>query len=452
MKRPIVVLLAAVALLISLSALTSCNSYEPKSTAKQAASYYWDKYHEKASVTESNELGSYGLFGFNPVGMEYLMSDGSSVAFIDNEGMFRDNRQSETIQEEARAFAEGKMGAIPGALTPASIRKVGDDVDFSIYQGRGLYWHERYDGDIGSFLMKERPRIDLRSYSSGEDQSSGRFTYEMAYDVAQADGLEEAYLDLARYFDLRFIGLAVVDPESFEKGETSLFDDALCYTVEFQEGPSGNVTAERFKPTFISLMDGIEVSSAAAGVVLEEGDVRFEPTGEPGFFTFRRSGAAEQEEDTAFFVRNDTDAAITEVTGIDTFEPICNAHETRAYVGLEEGAAYYLGDDADIRPWIEVESVTSEKVVFRYHTHFKDQIWQASFNAIGFAKKGDSGASQTVKFDSRILGETEDGWRGEVYIRDDAVRRNEFAFQFTYNADLNTSVQVMREIELPIGS
>ena len=59
--------------------------------------YYWDKYHEKVEVIDSELNGLDGLFGFSPNGdYTYTMEDGTTVYYIGSddrlvEEMFPDN-------------------------------------------------------------------------------------------------------------------------------------------------------------------------------------------------------------------------------------------------------------------------------------------------------------------------------------------------------------------------
>ena len=153
-KRAIAIAVIA-ALVCACIAIAGCQSYEPQSSEDDALSYYQDKYGGKASVAESHGLGNYQLFGYSYSGMEYIMSDGTSVIYRDGEGKYRDNRQSAEIQEAAKSFVEGKLAAIPGALSPIEVESVGDYLGFETYEGEGFCWHTRYDGDIEAFLQDE---------------------------------------------------------------------------------------------------------------------------------------------------------------------------------------------------------------------------------------------------------------------------------------------------------
>ena len=136
-------------------ALGGCESYEPESTEADAVAYYQGKYSEQARVAESHGLGNYSLFGYSYSGMEYIMSDGVSVTYTDEEGIYRDNRQSAEIQQAASAFAERELAGIPGVVHPAVLVSVGSALSYETYEGTGVCWHARYDGDLEAFLQEE---------------------------------------------------------------------------------------------------------------------------------------------------------------------------------------------------------------------------------------------------------------------------------------------------------
>ena len=432
--------------------LLGCDKYEPQSTEEEAARYYQDKYQEKVEVSDSHGLGNYALFGYSWGGTEYLMSDGTSVIYLDDTGSFSDNRQAAEIDAAAQGFAGQVLGGIPGALTSLDIERIGSIPSFETYEGGTSCWSTRYDGDIGDFLQTERPLIQFPYRSSSEEYVEGRFGYSVAYDKAQAAGLDEAYLDLARYFDLSRVTLAVVDPGAFSAGGLTLFDEGLLYTVSFKDKGSGKTEALHFKPVFVEVAPGVTVSSGTPGITLEEGDVTFGPHDQLGDGYYRcriRGQAKEQGEDMHYLIRNDSPAQIVRVYDLDQFTVVCDAYQHTDWGSLVNGATYYLGDSSRIRPWIQIESVTSNKLVFSYHTHFKDQIKKVKLKVIGFAYKDGSTSSETVDFESRILQELDDGWRCEVKIRDDARPDNTFYFQFTYNDDEDVSVQIQEDVQIP---
>ena len=446
MKRRIWGMILAVCAACAMLALGGCESYEPESSEADAAAYYQDKYGERARVAESHGLGNYSLFGYSYSGMEYIMSDGVSVTYADDEGIYRDNRQSTEIQQVASAFAERELAGIPGVVEPAALTSVGDTLSYETYEGTGVCWHARYDGDLEAFLQEERPPLVLESFHSGDRHEEGRFSYNIACDFDHAQEAEDALLALSQYFDIRRVGLAVIDPQAFKQGESSLFDDAVHYTVAFEGEGGSAVKAVRFKPAFVPLMEGATISSAVGGVTLSAGDVAFSK--ESGFCKCAISGAAAQQPQMAYYIRNDGPLGITAVLGLDKFRVVCEAHEHRSWCSLADGATYYLGDPDDIAPRAEVESVSADKVVIRYHTFFKDGIKRVKFRAIGMGQRQGSSNYESMAFKGRIIEETEDGWRCEIVIPPHAKPDNELALQFTYNDDKDVSVQIMQDVQL----
>lgn len=449
-----IVVIAVIAALVCIGiAMAGCNGYEPQSSEDGALQYYQDKYYGKTAIAESHGLGDYHLFGYSYNGMEYIMADGTSVVYYDDEGVYRDNRQTAEIQQAAVAFAEDKLAAIPGAVTPVQVERVGSNPHFETYDGEGVCWHAYYDGDIEAFLQEEQPSLILENHYSCEVHADGRFYYSVAYDESQAADLEDAYLALSRFFDIRPVTLAVVDRSAFEAsgGALTLFDDGLRYTVSFNGDSASGVEAVREKPAFIQVRDGIEVSSSTAGVTLKEGDLRFIPT-EDGFTECRISGEAASCDTMSYYIHNDTDATILKVNGIDEFSLVCDPYQHRDYCTLSDGGVYFIGDKSAVTPQVEIESVTADKVVARYHTFFKDQISNVSLRVIGSASKDGSGNISTftsTEFKSRIVGETDDGWRCEVAVPEGARKDNTLCFQFTYDNDKDVSVQIEQPIVLP---
>ena len=98
MKRRMATLALAICALCAALAVVGCEEYEPESTEAEAVAYYQEKYGEKVGVEDAHGLGNYALFGYSYVGMEYVMDDGVSVIYIDDEGVFCDNRQTSEIE------------------------------------------------------------------------------------------------------------------------------------------------------------------------------------------------------------------------------------------------------------------------------------------------------------------------------------------------------------------
>lgn len=428
-------------------AVCGCDSYEPESSETDATAYYQEKYKVRARVAESHGLGNYSLFGYSYSGMEYVMSDGVSVVYYDSEGIFRDNRQTAEIKEAAEAFAKQEFEAIPGAVVPLGFLSVGDEPSYETYEGTGVCWHARYDGDIQAFLNEEHPGCSFEWHAAGDNYSDGRFTYDAAYDYAYGQAVEDAFLKLSRYFDLRSVAIAIVDPQAFDPEGATLFDDSVHYTLSFKGDTAASVSAVHFKPEFVRLAEGITISSATRGVTLAEGDVSF-TNGAGGFVQCKVSGAAAATSSMEYYVHNDSGVDIVRVDGLDKFSLVCEANNHRNYCKFVDGATYYLGKQEDISPRVDIESVDSNKVVIRYHTFFKDRIRQVQFRTIGFAKREGSSTYETVEFRSRIVGETEDGWRCEIDIPKSAKPDNELAFQFSYNGDKDSLVQILQEVQL----
>ena len=430
----------------SLAALAGCRSYEPASDEAGALSYYQGKYGVSTTVAEQNLLGSYGLFGYTYEGAEYIMADGSSVVYLDDEGVWRDNRQDAEIQEAARLFAQRKLDAIPAALAPPAVVQVGDGHYPETYKGSGECWATRYDGDIKRFLRAEWPALVLEGRYSEPSGGEGRYSYDAAYDAAQADGLDAAYLDLGRYYDIRNVALAVADADAFAAGPLSLFDEGLECRMTFAGEDAGSLEAMRFKPVFVPLFDGATISSGTPGVTLRAGDVRFEDRGD-GFFTCRIAPELAGR-DMTYYIWNDAGKDIVQVVGLDRFREVCASGQHTEYGHLSDGGTYFLGPLGDIAPRIELQEVTADKVTARYHTHFKDQINHVSLTVIGMAvPEGKSGA-ETTAFDARIVKATDDGWICEVAIPENAKPDSALYFQFAYNGD-SKIVQLEERLAIP---
>lgn len=448
-------MLMMAALLCGCLMLYACESYEPESTAEDATSYYQEKYGSSATVTDSHGLGNYSLFGYSYHGMEYIMSDGVSVVYNDYEGEFRDNRQGDEIQQAVDDFARAELEKIPGALTSLELVEVDGEVGAETYEGTGPCWHTRYDGDVKAFLLQEWPSLYLGYHFSGQTMQKGRFGYGMAYDQQQVDSVEEAYIELGRYFNLSSITLAIVDPVAFEQaGEgdagLSLLDEGLVCTIEFFGDSPGEFRAVRYKPAFIDVLEGLQLSSAQRDIALEDGDITFTSRGH-GFYRCAFSDALLQSGATLeCYIQNDTAQGITQLLGVDSFWPICRLGETQAWAKFENGALYYFGDPDDIRPYVEVESITADKVVFRYHTFFKKAITHAELKVIGMAYREGTNTAESSAFESRIVEETEDGWLCEVEVREDAVPSNTLYLQFTYDNADDVSVQIEQPVEFPL--
>ena len=445
-RKALIIILAAAALFAVLA--VGCDRYEPESTDDGAFEYYEGKYGTGATVVDEHGLGGYALFGYTYHGMEYMMSDGFSVVYLDGGGRFYDNRQSEELQRLVSDFTVQRIEAIPGALTEPTVRSAGEYVGYETLEGEGTFWHVRYDGDIESFLLEEHPQVYLESHYTRPASSEGSFSYAMAYDSAQAEGLEEAYLDIARYVNIGGTTLAVVDRDAFGDGELSLFDEGLRYTVDIKVNDDGEAEAPRYKPVFITLADGIRVSSGTAGIELAEGDVSFEPLGD-GFYRCHVGGEAGRNSGKmSYVIFNDSSDDILHLLGIDRLQKVCPAGQHNEYCNLYDGETYFVGDKDIVCPRVEIESATPDKVIARYRTHFKDQVEKVSLRVIGMAEV-DGPYYQSCLFDSRIVEELEDGWRIEVDVRDHAKPDNTFAFQLTFNGEEETSVQVEQEVSIP---
>ena len=437
------------ALLGACLVVAGCSHYDPKVNDADAVKYYEGKYGDHVTVTESHGLGNYALFGYNYSGTEFIMSDGTSVCYSDSSKYFADNRQAAEIDAAAHELLERKLGEIPGRLNPIEDVAIGHEPSYETYEGEGVCWHTRYDGGIETFLAVEQPSLSLGFNASAGDHGDGRFTYELAYDALYEDWLEDGFKELGRFFDLTGLTVAVIDRSTYESGEFTLFDDGVHYTITFENGTNGVEEQVHFKPAFVGLLDGITISSSKPGITLSEGDVQLARRSD-GFYTCFVSGAASQAEHMEYYIHNDTPDTLLQITGIDSFRQVIGPNTHHDYCILDDGATYFLGDPADIKPHVEIERVTPSKVVFTYHTHFKDQISRAQLNVVGFAYRSTSStASETVGFDSRILEETPDGWRCEIDIPKNAKPDNTLYIQFTYNDDKDVTVQIEQNVQLP---
>lgn len=449
MRRFVAAVVAFMMLACLGMALAGCDRYEPQSNEGDALRYYNDKYHANAKVTDSHALGNYALFGYNYGGMEYVMSDGASVVYIDAEGFFRDNRQSAEIEQAAKAFAEQKLAAIDGAVVTPVVTSVGWEPGFETYKGEGACWATYFDGNIEGFLRAERPVLGLQFNASGERHEEGRFSFEAAYDESSAQVAERAFIDLGDYFDINRLTLAIVDGATFEMGTTTLFDDALSYTVYYKGESPSTLTAVHFKPAFISLTSDIAVSSATPGINLKEGDLRLVERSD-GFYDLQISGDAAGHSDVFYYVRSKGAQGIVKVNGIDQYLKVCAPGEHRYTSYLVDGGVYHLGDYDDVKPWVEVRSITGSHMDVAFHTHAKDQISHVKLKVIGMARKDGGTTYESSEFPSRIVGETADGWLCEVEIPTGAKRENTLSFQFTYDDDEDVTVQIQNEITLPV--
>ena len=432
--------------------LAGCEKYEPESTNQQAINYYEAKYHEKVTVKDSHGLGNYSLFNYIYGGTEYVMSDGTSVVYIDSEGVFRDNRQSAQIEQAAIAFAEQRLAAIEGAVVPPVVRDVGWVPGYETYEGESTCWETYFDGDIEAFLRAERPWLGLESNASGNSHAEGRFSFDAAYDRSVARAAEQAYFDLSTFFNLNYTTVAIVDGTSFELGATTLFDDALIYTINLSKAADSEDGSSRFvhfKPAFVTLAQDISISSATPGIDLKEGDMRFVERAD-GFYDLQISGDAAGHSDVGYYVRCDGASGITLVRGIDQFTKVCDAHDHVWTSRLHDGSVYYLGSFASIAPSVEVQSVTGSRIEVVYHTHFKDQISQVKLRVIGLAMKRGGTTYESTEFPSRIVSEVPDGWYCIVEVPEGARADNELHFQFTYDNDDDVTVQIAQKIALPV--
>ena len=448
MKRRMAVLVLAICALCAALVIVGCDKYEPQSTEAEAVAYYQEKYGEKVGVADAHGLGNYALFGYSYAGMEYVMDDGVSVVYVDSEGVFCDNRQTSDIEAAYKPFTEEKLAALPGLVVAPTLQWVGKDRYFQTYDGHGMCWHTRFDGDIEAFLKAELPPLELETHASGEQWGDGRFSYELACDYAMAQEVEDALLALSSYFDMRGVRLAVVDPQTFDQGRSSLNDDAVHYTVSLKGESASSIEAVRFKPVFVKLLDGMTISSGTPGVTLKEGDVTFVPA-EEGFYRCVISSAITASgEDMEYCIHNDSDIGITQVEGLDDFFVVCDPHQHIGNRKLVHGGTYFLGIPQDIAPRIDVEKIEDGKVYIRFHTHFKDKIHRVELRVIGMAMSENSGSWTSTGFKSRIVEETDDGYRCVVYLPKNPKPDNTLYFQFTYNDDEDISLQMEKAVQL----
>ena len=434
--------------------LVGCERYEPESTQQQAEQYYGQKYACDAKVVDSHDLGSYALFGYSYNGTEYIMSDGCSVVYEDYEGVFRDNKQEKEIEAAVLAYAQERLQSIEGALTAVEIEAVGSPPSQETYSGKGVCWHARYDDDVEQFLKEERPSLQLAYHRSGSQVEEGSFSYQMAYDAAAAQGLEDAYVALGQYFDISQINLLVVDRQTFEEHSNSddltLFNEAVRYVVSFDKNSAGTFEAKRLKPSFIRIANGIEVSSATPGIALEDGDVNLRSRA-LGFVSWDLSEAAANRLDTSelhYYVRNNTTDWIYKVEGIDKFQLICEPHQHVHYAQINNEDVLYIGNKDNILPQVEITEINNGVLKATYRTVFKESISDMRLTVIGMGYKDNNSGSESTLFPSRVVGETKDGWLLEVDIPKNAVPNNTLSFQVSYNGDKDVSTQVKKEVQL----
>ena len=440
--------------LLFASALVGCERYEPKSTLQQAEQYYRQKYNCDARVVDSHDLGSYALLGYSFSGSEYIMSDGCSVIYTDANGEFSDNKQEKEIKDAMFAYVQERLQSIDGALTDVEVEAIGLPPIQDTYSGEGICWHTRYDGDAEAFLKEEHPLLQLAYHKSGSSVEEGSFSYQMAYDAAASQGLEDAYVELGQYFDISHISLLVVDRQAYEEHaeaeDLTLFDDAVHYVVSFEEKDEGGFEAKRLKPSFIRIANGIEVSSATPNITLEDGDINLRSRAF-GLVSWDLSEAANKKigyNSMRYYVRNTTDDWIIWVTGLDQFRTICEPHQFANDAPFSNGDTLFIGNKNDILPQLEITEINNDILRAKYHTVFKESIRDVKLTVIGMGYKDDNISSESTLFPSRIVEEAKDGWLLEVEIPKNAVPNNTLNFQMTYNNDKTISTQVRKDVQL----
>lgn len=447
MSKRLKIIVSLLVIAVVMGGLVGCSEkYEPQSDEAGAKSYYNEKYGGSAEVSSSHALGSYALFGYNYYGMEYVMSDGNSVVYMDSKGEYKDNRQAAEIDEAMRAYVAGVLAKMPKAVITPEVERIGYENLSELYEGESICWHAKYDGDIVAFLKEEHPHISCTWHRGGE-LGNGNFSFCGAYDAKDGDAVEKNWIELAQLFDMTYeCDIAVVDAQTFDAGQDGLFSDALKYVLFIEEDDAGNVSAVRYKPEFSEIMPNVSIalcrSSATSSV--RASDVKMEDMG-GGLWRCHVNGEVSEEE--PWFYVDNRGSTITKVNDIDSFTDVCDAHDLQETNRFEDDEIYYVGDPADIKPAVDVLETAPDHVTVKYRTHFKDSIRRVQVKVIGLAhREGSSSSYETMEFPSKIIGEDDDGWTIRVDALSGAKEENTLYVQMSYNGNRDVDVQIEKDV------
>ena len=263
--KKVILIIMVMTMLFGLSGCKDAIHY--KMAEKAALSYYKKKYGERSvEIVDSFKAGNSSLFGY--VGVKdraYEMSDHYFVFYDDDQGRYYDNRQ------EASVIADFDSGIFQPLLRDDVRMKTSE---YSLGRTHMESFDEcvyttYYDGDMRSFLEKEKPVLsDMRILM---EEKKG-FDHE-AY-------IRELYEKLDPYVS-GYMQVIVV-----EKDHT-LFDGDLS-DAWIRNGDEGvTVIAQLYfgdkiswyRQKYIEVFDGVYVCSNRPNFDLEEGDIVFEEAG-----------------------------------------------------------------------------------------------------------------------------------------------------------------------------
>ncbi len=262
MKNAKIMLLAFVTLFL-LSGCKDDRHYEE--VEKKALSYYKEKYGLKdVEITDSCKAGNSGLFGYLDVkDRAYEMSDGHSVYWNEYGQYFADDRQAAAIKEDFETQIFQPL------IAPENVRAGDFDLNRTAMETYdACVFTEYYDGDIRSFLEKEKPqpyhcRITISGKEGFDHEAYTKKIYEdldpclsgmiEVIIVEEGSGLFEQSDDLyIRNGDPGIIATASL-----------YFDDQICWR----------------RQVYIEILDGVFITSSEANFDFEEGDVRLVEAG-----------------------------------------------------------------------------------------------------------------------------------------------------------------------------
>lgn len=258
---------SAILILVCCFVLAGCNEdakSDMKDKEKGAQEYYNDKYGVNEKVEEANLCeNDSGFVGYVPNGDYYYeMSDGSHVMYLSESDSYVDNRQYEEIEkaiaDEVWIPATEKLEADSQAqeIQWNGVRFGCHECDS--YEGKGFA--TLYKGNIDKFIKKERPVMTL---DSGKMVTSTESDADLLDEFCKWAG--ETFTPYPAF------DVVCVSPDCQE--EYPSFEKEGCY-CEFMLNSSGSHV---YKAVYISLGDGIEVTSGLKDFQLQEGDVTLVP-------------------------------------------------------------------------------------------------------------------------------------------------------------------------------
>lgn len=348
--------------------LCGCSEhYETQSSKEGAISYFQNKYGYKLDVVEDYLLYQPSpLWGSNKFGWVYLLSDGTSVIYLDSDKKYRDDKQGEEIENAAMEYAYKLMNEIfKSQAEKITINFIGDKYDAYSYKGKEFAFIDYYDGDIGKWLKKNKLYLNYESLSYNK----------ICVDLKKEEALDALY-NLSFYFDISNLELISAKRsyyESVSSSDFSRYDQNVRFQVYARKDKNNNLKYYVRDNSCFPLNNELSVINDTYNYTIEKNDITIESIGNDYYILHLADNLKRKKNLNIILKNNNLKKNIYMYKDVDQFHSLVESFDfSYTYTfKIKDGMILYYNFESDEIPSISVSNIYKNGFVVKYNTkHF----------------------------------------------------------------------------------